>query len=113
MTVTPERPDFRTWLAARSDAELSELLRLRPDVVLPLPRGSPRWRPVSSCGPRSAAPCAPSPHWNWPPSRPPRSWERNWNRSPPPTSSTRPSPAPVNPAPSRSRLPLNAWPPWR
>jgi len=39
MTVTPERPDFRTWLAARSDAELSELLRLRPDVVLPLPPG--------------------------------------------------------------------------
>ncbi|AKK08147.1 helicase-associated domain-containing protein [Corynebacterium testudinoris] len=39
MTSTPDRPDFRTWLAQRSDDELSFLLAARPDVVLPLPPG--------------------------------------------------------------------------
>ncbi|GAB2503588.1 hypothetical protein CATRI_03320 [Corynebacterium atrinae] len=39
MTSTPDRPDFRTWLAQRSDDELSFLLGARPDVVLPLPPG--------------------------------------------------------------------------
>ncbi len=36
---TPERPDFRTWLADRDDEELAALLRARPDVALPLPPG--------------------------------------------------------------------------
>ncbi|RNE48650.1 helicase-associated domain-containing protein [Corynebacterium alimapuense] len=39
MTSTPDLPDFRTWLAERSDAELSDLVRSRPDVALPLPPG--------------------------------------------------------------------------
>ncbi|AGF71820.1 helicase-associated domain-containing protein [Corynebacterium halotolerans] len=36
---TPDRPDFRTWLARRDDGELAALLRARPDAVLPLPPG--------------------------------------------------------------------------
>ena len=39
MSVTPESPDFRTWLSALDDRELANLLRARPDVVLPLPPG--------------------------------------------------------------------------
>ena len=39
MSVTPESPDFRTWLASLDDDELANLLRARPDVVLPLPPG--------------------------------------------------------------------------
>lgn len=39
MTVTPDRPIFRTWLTQRTDEELTQLLRLRPDVALPLPPG--------------------------------------------------------------------------
>lgn len=39
MSTTPESPDFRAWLAQRDDPELANLLRLRPDVALPLPPG--------------------------------------------------------------------------
>ncbi|MCS5480481.1 helicase-associated domain-containing protein [Corynebacterium sp. YIM 101645] len=39
MSATPESPDFRTWLAQCDDRELANLLRARPDVVLPLPPG--------------------------------------------------------------------------
>lgn len=34
-------PDFREWLSSLSDNTLTELLRLRPDTVLPLPPGIP------------------------------------------------------------------------
>lgn len=37
---TPDRPDFRSWLAERDDDELAALLHARPDVVLPLPPGT-------------------------------------------------------------------------
>lgn len=39
MSSTPESPDFRAWLAQRDDHELANLLRARPDAVLPLPPG--------------------------------------------------------------------------
>jgi len=39
MSATPETPDFRTWLSSLDDHELANLLRARPDVVLPLPPG--------------------------------------------------------------------------
>lgn len=39
MSATPESPDFRTWLSSLDDHELANLLRSRPDVVLPLPPG--------------------------------------------------------------------------
>lgn len=39
MSATPETPDFRTWLSSLDDHELANLLRSRPDVVLPLPPG--------------------------------------------------------------------------
>lgn len=35
----PKAPSFREWLASLSDEELSNLLLLRPDAVLPLPPG--------------------------------------------------------------------------
>lgn len=39
MSATPESPDFRTWLTQCDDHQLANLLRSRPDVVLPLPPG--------------------------------------------------------------------------
>lgn len=35
----PSAPDFRNWLGSRSDVQLAETLRLRPDAVLPVPPG--------------------------------------------------------------------------
>lgn len=39
MKTTPEQPDFRTWLAQRTDEELTDLLHARPDALLPPPSG--------------------------------------------------------------------------